>query len=87
MAIYDTEEDINRALGRALKREPDLRVWVYLVEDRLAANLFSYRQLSSLSDALEDYDTRLFFSKIPMFVIMILISVVILIHFCSHISR
>ena len=40
--------------------------------------MFGYRQLSSLSDALEDYDTRLFFSKIPMFVIMILISVVIL---------
>jgi len=54
------------------------RFSIDLAEDRLAANLFGYRQLSSLSDALEDYDTRLFFSKIPMFVIMILISVVIL---------
>jgi ABC-type lipoprotein release transport system permease subunit len=48
------------------------------LDDQLAANLFSYRQITSLADALEDYDKRLFFSKIPMFVIMILISVVIL---------
>ncbi|MDP6453552.1 MAG: hypothetical protein QF898_09620, partial [SAR202 cluster bacterium] len=48
------------------------------LDDRLSANLFSYRQLTSLDEALEEYDTRLFFSKIPMFVIMILISVVIL---------
>ena len=48
------------------------------MEDRLSANLFSYRQLSRLDEALYDYDLRLFFSKLPMFVILILISVVIL---------
>lgn len=45
---------------------------------RLSSNLFSYRQISELEDALEEYDQRLFFSKIPMFIIMVLISVVIL---------
>ena len=48
------------------------------MEDRLSANLFSYRQLTELDDALSEYDIRLFFSKLPMFVILILISVVIL---------
>ncbi len=48
------------------------------MEDRLSANLFSYRQLTDLDDALFEYDLRLFFSKLPMFVILVLISVVIL---------
>ncbi len=48
------------------------------MEDRLSANLFSYRQLTNLDDALFRYDVRLFFSKLPMFVILVLISVVIL---------
>ena len=48
------------------------------MNDRLSANLFSFRQITELRSALEDYDIRLFFSKLPMFVIMILISVVIL---------
>ncbi len=48
------------------------------MEDRLSANLFSYRQLSRLDEALYEYDLRLFFSKLPMFVILVLISVVIL---------
>ncbi len=46
--------------------------------DRLSTNLFSYRQITELEDALFRYDVRLFFSKLPMFVILILISVVIL---------
>ncbi len=46
--------------------------------DRLSANLFSYRQLTDLDNALFEYDVRLFFSKLPMFVILVLISVVIL---------
>lgn len=54
------------------------RFGIEILEDRLATNLFSYRQITSLDSTLEEYDTRLFFSKIPMFVIMILISVVIL---------
>ncbi len=48
------------------------------MEDRLSTNLFSYRQITELEDALFQYDVRLFFSKLPMFVILILISVVIL---------
>ena len=45
---------------------------------RLSATLFSYRQITSLDDTLEEYDKRLFFSKLPMFIILVLISVVIL---------
>ncbi len=48
------------------------------MDDRLSANLFSYRQITELDEALYDYDLRLFFSKLPMFVILVLISVVIL---------
>ena len=45
---------------------------------RLGGDLFSYRQVTALDDALEEYERRLFFSKLPMFVILILIAVVIL---------
>jgi ABC-type lipoprotein release transport system permease subunit len=45
---------------------------------RLTSNLFSYRQITELDEALAEYDQRLFFSKIPMFIIMVLIAVVIL---------
>ncbi len=38
----------------------------------------SYSQVSSLNPALEEYDRRLFFSKLPMFVVLVLIAVVIL---------
>ena len=48
------------------------------MEDRLSTNLFSYRQITELDEALFRYDVRLFFSKLPMFMILILISVVIL---------
>ena len=48
------------------------------MEDRLSTNLYSYRQITELDEALFRYDVRLFFSKLPMFVILILISVVIL---------
>lgn len=44
----------------------------------LFSNLFNYLQFTSLVDALEEYDTRLFFSKLPMFVILTLIAVVVL---------
>ena len=54
------------------------RVNIQLMRKRLATNLFSYRQITSLDEALEDYDLRLFFSKLPMLIIMILIAVVIL---------
>ena len=48
------------------------------MEGRLSSDLFSYRQISSLDEALQEYDDRLFFSKLPMFIILILIAVVIL---------
>ncbi len=53
------------------------------MEERLSASLFSYRQLTELDNALADYDTRLFFSKLPMFVILVLISIVILYYVAS----
>lgn len=54
------------------------RMGIQGLEDRLSEKLSSYRQVTSLDESLQDYDRRLFFSKIPMLVIMILISVVIL---------
>ena len=48
------------------------------MEARLSTDLFSYRRVSSLDEALQEYDDRLFFSKLPMFIILILIAVVIL---------
>ena len=44
----------------------------------LAANVSRYQQTTALDDALKEYDRRLFFSKLPMFVVLILIAVVIL---------
>ena len=49
-----------------------------ITNNRLRTELFSYRQLTSLEDALAEYDRRLFFSKLPMFVVLVLIAVVIL---------
>ena len=54
------------------------RYSVNAMEDRLSALLFSYRQITELDEVLFEYDRRLFFSKLPMFVILILISIVIL---------
>ena len=48
------------------------------MRENLSAALFSYRQITELDTALREYDRRLFFSKLPMFVILILISAVIL---------
>ena len=49
-----------------------------IMDDRLRTELFSFRQITSLEDALAEYDRRLFFSKLPMFVVLVLIAVVIL---------
>ena len=54
------------------------RANIDLMERQLSTTLFSYRQFTSLDKALADYDERLFFSKLPIFVILILITVVIL---------
>ena len=48
------------------------------MRENLSAALFSYRQITELDSALREYDRRLFFSRLPMFVILILISAVIL---------
>jgi len=48
------------------------------MKSNLTTDLFSYRQLTSLDRTLAEYDQRLFFSKIPMFIILVLIAVVIL---------
>ena len=48
------------------------------MRSQLGTNLFGFRQLTALDSTLAEYDRRLFFSKIPMFVVMVLIAVVIL---------
>ena len=45
---------------------------------QLGAALAAFRQSSALDNALIEYDRRLFFSKLPMFVVLILIAVVVL---------
>ncbi len=44
----------------------------------LGSTLLSYRQTTELDEALSEYRQRLFFSKLPMFVVFSLIAVVIL---------
>ncbi|MCY4528801.1 MAG: FtsX-like permease family protein [Chloroflexi bacterium] len=44
----------------------------------LNSTLSSFRQTTSLDNALDEYDRRLFFSKLPMFVVLVLIAIVIL---------
>ena len=48
------------------------------MQGTMSATLSSYRQATALDDSLREYDRRLFFSKLPMFVVLILIAVVIL---------
>ncbi|MDP7414243.1 MAG: hypothetical protein QF465_11560 [SAR202 cluster bacterium] len=54
------------------------RASIEAMRRHLQATLFSYRQITELVDTIEEYDTRLFFSKLPMFIILVLIAVVIL---------
>ena len=56
----------------------EARADIALMGQRLSARLHSYLQTTSLDSALAEYDRRLFFSKVPMFVVLVLISVVIL---------
>ena len=44
----------------------------------LNSTLSSFRQTTTLDNALDEYDRRLFFSKLPMFVVLVLIAIVIL---------
>jgi ABC-type lipoprotein release transport system permease subunit len=56
----------------------EARTDVVFMGQELSARLHSYLQITSLDSALAEYDRRLFFSKVPMFVVLVLISVVIL---------
>ena len=51
---------------------------IEVMNSNLAATLSSFRQTTALDNAIKEYDRRLFFSKLPMFVVLILIAVVIL---------
>ena len=44
----------------------------------LASNLASYQQVTDLDDGLKEYDRRLFFNRLPMFVVLILMAMVVL---------
>ena len=79
--------DLDTTYGWLLDVEPSTldannanlaRLSLDLMDRRLSADLFSYRQITSLDSALAEYDQRLFFSKLPMFIVLILIAVVIL---------
>ena len=56
----------------------DGQLSIELMHDRLNSTLFAYRQFTTLDRVLGLYDQRLFFSKLPMFIVMILVAVVIL---------
>ena len=51
---------------------------IRFIERRLSPVLFSFRQITLLDDAIDEYDRRLFFSKVPMFIVLVLIAAVIL---------
>ncbi len=51
---------------------------VRTIDANLGSILTSYRQRTVLDEALSEYEQRLFFSKLPMFVVLILIGIVIL---------
>ena len=49
-----------------------------VMHQKAASSLTSYVQTTALDNALREYDRRLFFSKLPMYVVLILIAVVVL---------
>ena len=49
-----------------------------VMSSRAVANLQTVSQTTSLDDALIEYDQRLFFTRLPMFIVLILIAFVIL---------
>ena len=51
---------------------------VITMRRNLSRTFLSYRQVTDLDDALADYDERLLFTKLQMFVVLILIAVVVL---------
>lgn len=51
---------------------------VEILHSKMAGLLSSYRQTTALDNALREYERRLFFNKLPMFVVLVLIAIVIL---------
>ena len=49
-----------------------------LMNRKLAGTLSTYTQTSALDNALREYDKRIFFSRLSMFVVLILIAIVVL---------
>ena len=54
------------------------RLSIIDIHQSLSTVFLSYRQLTDLDNALADYDERLLFTKLQMFVVLILIAVVVL---------
>ena len=55
-----------------------VRSLISAMNRQLKSSLFSYRQVTDLDKALRGHDQRLFFSKLPMLVILVLITGVVL---------
>ena len=79
--------DMDTTYGWHLAVDPDLidadragqaRQGIALMDGRLDSTLFAYRQFTSLDQVLRLYDQRVFFSRLPMFVVMIMVAVVVL---------
>ena len=79
--------DMDTTYGWLLEVQPDRidadlaktgELSIRLMDERLGSSLFAYRQFTTIDTVLSVYDQRLFFSKLPMFVVMILVAVVIL---------
>ena len=51
----------------------------------MQSSLGKYRQTTALNATLEEYDRRIFFSKLPMFVVLILVAVVV-VYYISMLS-
>ena len=65
--------------GRLNASNADLAFFsLVLIDRRLSPVLFSFRQTTELDDAINEYDRRLFFSKVPMLIVLLLIAAVIL---------
>ena len=85
--LADAFQNMDSTYGWLLAVEPsmlnaenasDARFNIQAMAIKQGSDLFRYRQITSLDRALVDYDVRLFFSKVPMFIVLVLIAVVIL---------
>ncbi|MBI4219858.1 MAG: FtsX-like permease family protein, partial [Chloroflexi bacterium] len=56
---------------------PAIRDTLLRTEAEIRANVDGYRQLTELPDVLDRFGTRLFFNRLPMFVVLILIVLVV----------